>query len=127
MASPANRNGDEPARLGREKKTLREMIRIYCRGHHGSDGELCVECKALDDYAMCRLDRCPFGQDKPTCAKCPIHCYKPQMRERIREVMRYAGPRMLVRHPILALLHKLDDHQPPPDVERGGKRPKKTN
>jgi len=49
------------------------------------------------------MSRCPFGPDKPTCAKCPIHCYKPQVRERVREVMRFAGPRMLLRHPVLAV------------------------
>jgi hypothetical protein len=30
------------------------------------------------------------------------------MREAVREVMRYAGPRMALRHPILAFLHLLD-------------------
>ena len=66
------------------------------------------ECNELHTYAMSRLERCPFGQEKPTCATCQIHCYKPQLRERIREVMRFAGPRMLWRHPILAIRHVLD-------------------
>ena len=96
-------------RIRREKKTALAMIRLYCRDHHGSrGGAFCPECRSLRDYAFCRLDRCPFGNDKPTCAKCPIHCYKPIMRERIRAVMRYAGPRMLFRHPVLALLHLID-------------------
>jgi hypothetical protein len=30
------------------------------------------------------------------------------MRERVRVAMRYAGPRMLFRHPIMALLHLID-------------------
>jgi len=105
--------------MDREKKTVSEMIRIYCRGHHGTSDDLCPECVELHDYAMCRLDRCPFGEDKPTCAKCPIHCYKPQMRDKIRDVMRYAGPRMLLRHPILAVLHSLDGKTPAPDMGRG--------
>ena len=84
------------------------MIGLYCREEHGTDGGLCGECEALRDYARQRLLKCPFQQGKTTCAKCPVHCYKPDMRERIRAVMRYAGPRMLVRHPILALLHLLD-------------------
>ena len=104
-------------RISREKKTVAAMIRIFCRGRHKSRGELCPECAALHEYAVSRLDRCPFGGDKPTCANCPIHCYRPQMRERAREVMRYAGPRMLVRHPILALLHQLDGRRPVPEAE----------
>ncbi len=97
----------DPPRMAREKKTVAAMIRLYCRGHHGSQGELCPECREVTEYAMCRLDRCPFGEDKSTCAKCPIHCYKPAMRERIRRVMRYAGPRMMLRHPMLAIRHQL--------------------
>jgi hypothetical protein len=62
----------------------------------------------LMNYALCRLERCPFGEDKTTCAKCPVHCYKPAMRARVKEVMRYAGPRMLLHSPMLALLHQLD-------------------
>jgi hypothetical protein len=97
-----------PKRIAREKKTVAAMLRIFCRLRHGRRGELCAECEELHRYAMSRLDRCPFGEDKPTCATCPIHCYKPQSRERIREVMRFAGPRMLWRHPLLAIRHVLD-------------------
>jgi hypothetical protein len=57
---------------------------------------------------MHRIDKCPFQAEKPTCANCPIHCYKKDRREEVREVMRYAGPRMLLRHPVLAVLHQLD-------------------
>jgi hypothetical protein len=95
-------------RMRREKKTMRAMLDIYCRAHHGTQGALCDECRTLLGYAMCRLDRCSFGEKKPTCAKCPIHCYKPSMREKARQVMRFAGPRMLRRHPILAIRHLLE-------------------
>ncbi len=97
-----------PKRIAREQATVTAMIRIFCRSRHAWRGELCLECAELQAYAMSRLARCPFGQNKPTCANCPIHCYKPQLRERIRDVMRYAGPRMLWRHPILAIRHLLD-------------------
>ena len=97
-----------PARIMREKRTVAAMIGIYCRAHHGTNTLLCGKCDRLLDYAFCRLDRCPFGAKKTPCAQCPVHCYGPTMRSRIQEVMRYAGPRMLVRHPILALLHKWD-------------------
>lgn len=94
--------------MARERKTIEAMVHIYCEDHHRSDGSLCTECQALLDYAWRRLDRCPFAEDKPTCAHCTIHCYRPDMRERVREVMRYAGPRMISRHPILAIRHLLD-------------------
>lgn len=95
-------------RIGRERKTIERMIGIYCRAHHGQAGALCDDCRELHDYALARLDHCRFGVDKPTCAACPIHCYEAAMRERVRTVMRYAGPRMLLRHPFLALWHQYD-------------------
>lgn len=104
----------ECRRLAREKRTLRAMVMIYCRAHHASAAAPCGECQELLDYAFARLDRCPFGAGKPTCAKCPIHCYKPAMRERARAVMAFAGPRMLGRHPLLALQHLLDGLRRPP-------------
>lgn len=94
-------------RIEREKQTIGAMVRIYCRGKHGTRPP-CADCRALLDYAQCRLDRCPFGEQKPTCVNCPIHCYRPAMRDAVKEVMRYAGPRMLLRHPILAVRHLLD-------------------
>ena len=105
------REQPRPRRVARERKTITAMIRIFCRGRHGSRGSLCEECQQLQAYAMCRLDRCLFGAEKPICANCPIHCYKPQRREQIREVMRYAGPRMLLRHPLLAIGHLLDSRK----------------
>ncbi len=95
-------------RLRREHRTLELMVQLYCRKHHGTRDEQCEACRGLSAYARERIDRCKFGAVKPICAKCPIHCYKPDMRERVRAVMRYAGPRMLLRHPILAVAHLLD-------------------
>ena len=92
----------------REHKTVEAMIRLYSTGQHGSKGTLDAECEELLGYALERLERCPFQEGKTTCAKCPVHCYKPDRREQIRVVMRYAGPRMLFRHPILAVLHLYD-------------------
>lgn len=94
--------------MKRERKTLEAMIRMYCRGLHGSRDMLCPDCRELVEYARARLSKCPFQEDKTTCAKCHVHCFKPVMRERARAVMRYAGPRMLYRHPVLALLHYAD-------------------
>ena len=84
------------------------MIRLYCTSHHGTRTVLCKSCAALESYAMSRLDRCPYFLNKPTCVNCPTHCYIPDMREQARAVMRYAGPRMLIKHPILALFHIID-------------------
>lgn len=95
-------------RMGREKRTIEAMIHIYCHDQHGGESDLCHECRELLDYAWARLDRCPFQEDKPNCAKCPIHCYKPVMRERVIAVMRYAGPRMLSRHPVLTFHHLMN-------------------
>jgi hypothetical protein len=96
-------------RIRRERKTISIMIGMYCRDrHHGHDGSLCDRCTKLHDYAMQRIDKCPLCLSKPTCANCLIHCYKADMRERVRTVMRYSGSRMMGRHPVLALLHKLD-------------------
>ena len=95
-------------RMAREHRTVEAMIRVACRGQHGTGAGLCDDCGELLAYARERLDRCPFQDGKTTCAKCPVHCYRPAMRERIRAVMRYAGPRMLWYHPVLALRHLVD-------------------
>ena len=87
------------------------MVEIYCHGKKHersrllSHVEVCEECSALLDYAYLRLDNCKFGENKPTCKKCPIHCYKPDMKEKMREAMRYAGPRMMWYHPVEAIRH----------------------
>lgn len=94
------------AHLAREWKTVSAMLRIYCRDQH--QGALCPECQSLMDYVRLRLDRCRFGDEKPTCAKCPVHCYQRDRRDQIKAVMRYAGPRMLWEHPCLTLGHLLD-------------------
>lgn len=81
------------------------MLGIYCAGIHREKDGLCPDCDKLLQYALQRLTRCPFGEEKPTCEKCPVHCYRPEMRRRIREVMKYSGPRMLRGHPAMALQH----------------------
>lgn len=99
----------ESRRFERERRTVEAMIRLFCTDRHGNSQKLCAECAELWDYVQLRLERCPFHEDKPVCSKCPIHCYQPARRTQIQTVMRYAGPRMLSRHPILALRHLLDE------------------
>lgn len=98
-------------RLAREFLTMEHMVEIWCRDQHGGDIRhhgLCTDCTDFLAYAHRRLEKCPYGEDKPTCARCPIHCYKRVQRELAREVMRYAGPRMTLRHPWLSLMHLVD-------------------
>ena len=101
--------------IDREKRTIAAMVKIYCEGHHTDQRPPCDDCQSLLDYAIHRLSCCPFQENKPVCADCAIHCYKKDMRERVREVMRYAGPRMIFRHPVLAIGHLLDKRKPKPD------------
>lgn len=88
-----------------EKKTVGKMIYIYCAAKHGTSRTLCTKCQELNDYAQRQLSRCQFGDNKPTCEKCKIHCYNTEMRKRIQEVMKFSGPRMLFKSPILAIKH----------------------
>lgn len=87
-----------------EKRTLFLMIKIYCNHHHHTKG-ICDDCSDLYDYAVFRADKCPFGTRKPVCSACTIHCYNLEMREQIRKVMRFSGPKMIFRHPVFALIH----------------------
>jgi len=96
-------------RLKREHRTLVCMTAIYCKDRHGSQAEgLCSDCAKLMSYAETRLAKCPYGQAKPTCASCPIHCYKKRQRDQVRRIMRHAGPRMPLHHPLRALGHIFD-------------------
>ena len=96
-------------RLARERLTIAKMVDLYCSAHHGErDHGLCADCREFMNYAETRLRKCPYGTAKPTCANCPIHCYKPERRAEARAIMRYAGPRMLCRHPFLTITHQLD-------------------
>lgn len=93
-------------RVEAEKAVIAKMIGIYCIGS-GHGRSLCEECADLLEYANQRLDACRFGREKPFCSKCEVHCYKPEMREKVRRVMRYSGPRMFLHDPIMAFRHLL--------------------
>ena len=95
-----------------EKRTVGVMISMYCSSHHNTDdSNLCQVCTSLLDYATTRIDSCTFGTDKPSCEKCPVHCYKKEPREDIKKIMRYSGPRMLFRHPILTIKHLINNRK----------------
>lgn len=118
----------------REQEIVSQMIALYCKGNHsahrsvslrerggemrqmrerGSGGrrDLCPECAELEAYAHARSERCPFIEEKTFCSNCTVHCYRPEMRERIRTVMRYAGPRMLFHHPVMAIRHMIESQR----------------
>ncbi len=100
------------SKIEKEKRTVELMIEIYCRGQKHqpitSRNEyvaLCEDCAKLRDYAHERLSHCRFGENKTKCKVCPVHCYNPEMREAIRKVMRYSGPRMMLYHPLRTIMH----------------------
>jgi predicted amidophosphoribosyltransferase len=99
------------SRLNREERTIAVMLSLYCRDHHGTGQDLCADCQHLREYAERRLEKCRFGEAKPTCARCPVHCYRSEMREQVRQVMRYSGPRMTLRHPVMAFMHLIDSRR----------------
>ena len=102
----------------REKRIVQLMIRLYCRKHHGSRAKLCPECQALADYALQRSQRCPFMETKTFCSNCRVHCYRPEMREQIRRVMRFSGPIMLLYHPVMTLRHVVESQKEKRRLER---------
>ncbi len=109
---------EQGPRIAREQQTIGAMLRIYCRDHHAGRHGLCADCQALLVYAKQRLDNCPFHEQKPACNRCGVHCYSATQRERVKRVMRYAGPRMLLRHPLLSLRHLLDERRPVPRLAK---------
>lgn len=92
----------------KEKEVVSLMIELYCEKQHGCKRGLCQECEELSNYAKQRSDKCPFMETKTFCSNCKVHCYKPEMRKKIREVMRFSGPRMIFYHPILAIRHVIE-------------------
>lgn len=113
---PRGKNDLFSSRLEREFTTMSTMVQIFCRDHHHPPEGLCQACGQFLDYAELRLERCRFGVEKPTCARCPVHCYQSERREQARAIMRHAGPRMLWKHPILSLRHWLDSFRKVPEL-----------
>jgi hypothetical protein len=103
-------------RIARERATIRSMVQLFCTDHHAPGAGLCRECEDLLGYALKRLETCPFQEKKPACNRCTVHCYSATQRDRVKTVMRYAGPRMLLRHPIQGLRHLIDIFGPIPEL-----------
>ena len=114
---------EQHPRIKREKKTINKMVRVYCKGKHKTKGNLlCNDCGEFLSYAFMRLDKCPFQEEKSTCGKCLVHCYTPDMREKAKKIMRYSGPRLIYRSPILALHHVFDGRKKPVTIKEFRKR-----
>ncbi|BDM66013.1 hypothetical protein NFHSH190041_34650 [Shewanella sp. NFH-SH190041] len=101
--------------LEQEYQTIAAMVNLYCRKHHGKNSP-CDECQQFLHYVRMRLDRCPYGTAKPTCNRCPVHCYKPAEKAQAKTIMRFAGPRMLLHHPLLAIKHLWHERRPAPGL-----------
>lgn len=91
----------------------KSMIHIYCRGNHKNSGtnQLCDECNQLLEYSSFRSSKCPHIERTLYCSNCPTPCYKPDMKEQMRVVMKYAGPRFLFKHPIQFTKHVIYDYK----------------
>lgn len=109
-------------KVKKEQETVELMIRLYCKGNHRtSKGQLCEKCKELLEYSQSRSANCPFMENKTFCNNCKVHCYKPEMREQIKQVMRYSGPRMIFHHPVMAIQHMYYSVVEKKSLEREGK------
>ena len=88
------------------------MVSMYCKANHTEryieKNRVCRDCFEVEQYSLSKLETCPFGSRKPNCPKCPVHCYSKEMRERISTIMRYSGPRMVFKHPVLSSYHMLN-------------------
>lgn len=105
-------------RMRRERETMHAMIQIYCKDKHGQD-EICSACQAFEDFAFIRLEKCPFQEKKPACQNCKVHCYQSniEMRQKAKEIMGYAGPRMLLKYPYFAIMHIFDKFRKAPTLQ----------
>ena len=111
-------NKDTETKREKEKELVSQMIALYCKKKHGGKRNLCAECAKLDAYARMRSDKCPFMETKTFCSNCKVHCYKTDMREKIREVMRFSGPRMIFSHPVTAVRHVIETRKEKKRLEK---------
>ncbi len=92
------------SKIARDQHTIELMVGIYCRHHLGLE-EMPPAYRELADYACRRLEHCRWGEEKPACKDCPVHCYAPEKRAMMQEVMRWVGPRMIIYSPGATLRH----------------------
>lgn len=101
-----------------EKVTYLAMAELYCLKKHpdrpkirvtadevGADPKfrgwlLCETCRKRALGVVKRTDRCPHMAYKTFCHECPRPCHPPS--EEDRDMMKFSGPRLMGRHPVLA-------------------------
>ncbi len=86
------------------KEVVEKMIKIYCKKNHHRK-MLCNKCREVLEYAHLKSEKCPFKKTKTFCSNCSVHCYKDDMKNKIREIMRFSGPSMIFYHPVLTIKH----------------------
>jgi hypothetical protein len=110
------------SRRERERIIVQKMIEMHCAANHTKESDLCAECTDLAKYAERRLLSCMYGDVKPVCKNCPVHCYSPQKREQMQSVMRWSGPRMMQQKPFYAIVHLIDNLLAPKPERKPAKR-----
>ncbi|MHB1347523.1 MAG: nitrous oxide-stimulated promoter family protein [Candidatus Humimicrobiaceae bacterium] len=106
-----NHKKNDSRKINDEKNIVKIMIGYFCKKKHFPEKNMCPDCESLTEYAWLKLDKCFYGEKKPSCSKCSIHCFNPPMRKKIKDVMRYSGPRMIYVYPmscIKQLMHKMN-------------------
>lgn len=104
-----------------QKKDIRvlgKFVEVYCSGKHRAaeqapvalpagigERSLCPECASFLEYAVTKRLKCPLEADKPICKHCRIHCYDRQHREKVREIMSYAGRKLVMKGRLDYLWH----------------------
>jgi hypothetical protein len=104
-----------------QKKDIRligKFVEVYCAGKHQTaehasitlsadlgERSLCKECEAFLEYAVAKRLKCPLEAEKPSCKHCRIHCYDKSHREKVREIMSYAGRKLMMRGRLDYLWH----------------------
>jgi len=108
----------EPDIITREKKMVEAMVKIFCKNHHNTNDSLCSECFEIRDYALKRLENCPYQDKKPVCGKCGLTCYNKKFRDKTEKMFIYSGPRMFFQHPILGIQHICDSFKNKDQVKK---------
>lgn len=96
---------------------LAKFTEVWCAGQQHSGQQqitvyqrmqpltLCPDCTAFLQYAVKKRLCCPLEAEKPTCRRCRIHCYAPQQRALVKQIMAWSGRKMIMRGRLDYLWH----------------------